>query len=45
MIHHSDRGSRYASNDYQQLLQKHHFQVSMSRCGNGYDNTCMEVIS
>ena len=30
VLHHSDRGSQYASNDYQQLLQEHHFQVSMS---------------
>ncbi|WP_267879875.1 IS3 family transposase [Parageobacillus thermoglucosidasius] len=35
-LHHSDRGSQYASNDYQQLLQEHHFQVSMSRRGNCY---------
>ncbi|MGY4112019.1 transposase InsO family protein [Aeribacillus sp. SP014] len=42
VIHHSDRGSQYASNDYQQLLQEHHFQVSMSRRGNCYDNACME---
>ncbi|WP_338205284.1 IS3 family transposase [Parageobacillus thermoglucosidasius] len=42
VIHQSDRGSQYASNDYQQLLQEHHFQVSMSRRGNGYDNACME---
>src|SRR5690606_17591772 len=32
----------YASNDYQQLLQEHHFQVSMSRRGNCYDNACIE---
>jgi transposase InsO family protein len=25
VLHHSDRGSQYASNDYQQLLQEHHF--------------------
>jgi putative transposase len=42
VIRHSDRGSQYASNDYQQLLQEHHFQVSMSRRGNCYDNACME---
>jgi putative transposase len=38
---HSDT-VKYASNDYQQLLQEHHFQVSMSRRGNCYDNACME---
>ncbi|UOE75964.1 IS3 family transposase [Parageobacillus thermoglucosidasius] len=42
VTHHSDRGSQYASNDYQQLLQEHHFQFSMSRRGNCYDNACME---
>ena len=42
VLHHSDRGSQYASNDYQQLLQEHHFQVSMSRRGNCYDNACIE---
>jgi putative transposase len=42
VIHHSDRGRQYASNDYQQLLQEHHFQVSLSRRGNCYDNACME---
>jgi putative transposase len=26
----------------QQLLQEYHFQVSMSRRGNCYDNTCIE---
>jgi len=42
VIHYSDCGSQYASNDYQQLLQEHHFQVSMSRRGNCYDNACIE---
>ena len=30
LIHHSDRGSQYASADYQALLASHHIQVSMS---------------
>jgi putative transposase len=33
VIHPSDRGSQYASNDYQQLLQEHRFQVSISDVG------------
>ena len=42
LIHHSDRGSQYASHDYQALLTQHQFQVSMSRKGNCYDNAPME---
>jgi len=41
-IHHSDRGSQYASKAYQQLLKKHGITASMSRKGNCYDNACME---
>ena len=35
LLHHSDRGSQYASNEYQQLLKQDGFQPSMSRKGNG----------
>jgi len=42
LIHHSDRGSQYASIDYSRLLQSHDIQVSMSRVGNCYDNAVME---
>ncbi len=42
LMHHSDRGSQYASHDYQKLLAKEHIQVSMSRSGNCYDNAMME---
>jgi len=42
LLHHSDRGSQYASHDYQALLTKHQMQVSMSRKGNCYDNAPME---
>jgi putative transposase len=42
LLHHSDRGSQYASHDYQKLLAKEHIQVSMSRSGNCYDNALME---
>jgi putative transposase len=37
-IHHSDRGSQYASADYRKLLAAHGLVGSMSRCGNPYDN-------
>jgi len=42
VLHHSDRGSRYAARDYQQLLGAHKMVVSMSRKGDCYDNAVME---
>ncbi len=42
LLHHSDRGSQYACNDYQQVLNKNNICCSMSRKGNGYDNAVME---
>lgn len=42
LVHHSDRGSQYASDDYQALLTKFGMQASMSRKGNCYDNAPME---
>lgn len=42
LIHHSDRGSQYASNDYQDLLREKELITSMSRKGNCYDNACIE---
>jgi transposase InsO family protein len=42
LVHHSDRGSQYASGDYQTLLKKHDFLCSMSGKGNCYDNALME---
>jgi putative transposase len=42
LIAHSDRGSQYASNEYQNLLKKSGMLCSMSRKGNCYDNACME---
>jgi transposase InsO family protein len=42
LIHHSDRGSQYASNDYTDLLQAHGIQISMSRRGNPWDNAACE---
>ncbi|QHT71721.1 DDE-type integrase/transposase/recombinase [Rhodocytophaga rosea] len=35
LLHHSDRGSQYASNDYQKLLKDNKMICSMSRKGNG----------
>ena len=42
LLHHSDRGSQYASRDYQRLLGDWRITVSMSRVGNCWDNAMME---
>ena len=42
LLHHSDRGSQYTSDDYQDQLATLDCQVSMSRTGNCYDNAAME---
>ena len=42
LLHHSDRGSQYASSAFQQLLQKENITCSMSRRGNCWDNAMME---
>lgn len=41
-IHHSDRGSQYASQDYREMLAKHGLEGSMGRRGNPYDNAKAE---
>ena len=41
-IHHSDRGSTYASHSYQRLLRSFSMESSMSAKGNCYDNAAME---
>ena len=41
-IHHSDRGSQYASEPYRELLAAHNLVGSMSRRGNPYDNAKAE---
>lgn len=41
-IHHSDRGSQYASEAYRALLAEHCLKGSMSRRGNPYDNAKAE---
>jgi len=42
LLHHSDQGSQYTSDLYQQNLATYHCQVSMSRVGNCFDNAAME---
>ena len=41
-IHHSDRGSQYAAEDYRAELAKHGLNGSMGRRGNPYDNAKAE---
>ena len=42
LLHHSDRGSQYTSDDYQKTLRTLNITCSMSRTGCCYDNAVME---
>ena len=42
LIHHSDRGSQYASKPFKQLLKAHGVRGSMSRKGDCWDNAVLE---
>ena len=42
VIHHSDQGVQYASDEYTGELKSRGFSISMSRRGNPYDNAAME---
>jgi putative transposase len=42
LVHHSDRGSQYASREYTELLQANQIRISMSRKGNPWDNAACE---
>jgi putative transposase len=42
LIHHSDRGSQYTSDQFQRLMTDHGVTCSMSRAGNVWDNAAME---
>jgi transposase InsO family protein len=42
LLHHSDQGSTYASEDYQDVLAAHGITCSMSRRGEVLDNAAME---
>jgi putative transposase len=44
LIHHSDRGSQYCSDDYRRMLHDHGFVASMSGRGNCYDNAMVETV-
>jgi putative transposase len=45
LLHHSDQGSTYASEDYQDVLSAHGITCSMSRKGEVLDNAAMEAWS
>jgi putative transposase len=42
LVHHSDRGVQYVAHAYTDLLMAHGIRISMSRCGNPYDNAQAE---
>ena len=42
LLHHSDQGCTYASEDYRTRLEQHGIMCSMSRRGNCYDNAVIE---
>ncbi len=42
LLHHSDRGSQYTSEQFQRLMTDHGIVCSMSRSGNVWDNAAME---
>lgn len=42
LIHHSDRGTQYLSDEYQRLLRRHGITCSMSSAGSCYDNAVVE---
>ena len=42
LVHHTDRGSQYASQEYRNLLDAHGARCSMSAAGNCYDNAVAE---
>lgn len=43
LLHHSDQGGTYTSEDYQRMLDAHGITCSMSRRGDCYDNAVMEA--
>jgi putative transposase len=42
LLHHSDQGSQYTSQQFQRLLVENRITCSMSRSGNVWDNAAME---
>src|SRR3978361_1475094 len=42
LTHHSDRGSQYCSKDYVELLERNDISISMTECGDPYENALAE---
>jgi putative transposase len=45
VIHHSDRGLQYCSNEYVTLLKAHHAHISMTQNGDPYENAMAERVN
>jgi len=45
LIHHSDRGAQYCSNDYVGVLQKHQIGISMTQSGDPRENAIAERVN
>lgn len=45
LIHHSDRGAQYCCNDYVELLQEHHIDISMTQNSDPRDNAIAERVN
>jgi len=45
VIHHSDRGLQYCSNDYVALLKQQHARISMTKNGDPYENAMAERVN
>lgn len=45
LIHHSDRGAQYCSNDYVGILQKHQIGISMTQSGDPRENAIAERVN
>lgn len=45
VIHHSDRGIQYCSNEYVALLQQHHAMISMTQSGDPLENAIAERVN
>lgn len=45
VIHHSDRGIQYCSNEYVALLQQHHALISMTQSGDPLENAIAERVN
>lgn len=45
VIHHSDRGIQYCSNEYVALLGQHHAMISMTQNGDPYENAIAERVN